>query len=388
MRRSRESGIGWRRNHTAKQRAPRRPGLSARFRLTLTITAVAVVSAGALWIVTALWVLRYLPTGNYTTDLGWVPGRDDIMEVFTPIATSAFIAIAGLAFFGGWFLAGHILRPLTAISTVAHRVRGGDLTTRVNLPGRADEFRNVADSFDDMLDAVQRTVESQQRFAANASHELRTPLAITRSVLEVAQADPERDLEVTLDKLQRLNDRAVASADALLLLARLDNTAPDLSPVDLSLVAEEALDVLQLIADRHGVEVETDLNQAWVAGNAQLLERLASNLIHNAIVHNAPPGDARRVFVRVDVSEGSAVLRVVNTGPVLETAQVATLTEPFARGSRTTTADDAHTGAGLGLALAATIVRVHGGSLVLRARAAGGLDVTARFAVGAAAPAS
>ncbi len=346
------------------------------------ITAVAVISSGALWIVTALWVLRYLPTGNYSLDSGmWMPGRDDIMEVFMPIATTAFFAISGLAFVGGWFLAGHILQPLTAISSVAHRVRGGDLSKRVDLPGRRDEFRNVADAFDTMLDSVESTVNAQRRFAANASHELRTPLAITRSVLDVAQADADRDVPAVLGRLQSLNDRAVSSADALLLLARLDSTKPELAPVDLSLAFEEALDVLQLIADRQHVEIQTDLNAATVLGNAALLERLASKLIHNAIAHNAPADGVKRVFVQVAVRNATALLRVVNTGAVLEPAVVATLTEPFARGERTAATDDAHSGAGLGLALSDTIVRVYGGSLVLHARAEGGLDITARFAL-------
>ena len=141
----------------------------------------------------------------------------------------------------------------------------------------------------------------------------------------------------------------------------------------------EALDGLQLIADRQHVEIQTDLNAATVLGNAALLERLASNLIHNAIAHNAPADGVKRVFVQVAVRNATALLRVVNTGAVLEPAVVATLTEPFARGERTAATDDAHSGAGLGLALSDTIVRVHGGSLVLHARAEGGLDITARF---------
>ncbi|WP_367948835.1 sensor histidine kinase [Microbacterium sp. NC79] len=357
------------------------PGLSARVRLTLVITAVAVISSGALWVVTALWVLRYLPTGNYSLDSGmWMPGRDDIMEVFMPIATTAFFAISGLAFVGGWFLAGRILQPLTAIATVAHGVSRGDLSKRVALPGPRDEFRDVADAFDSMLDSVESTVNAQRRFAANASHELRTPLAITRSVLDVAQADPERDATAVFTQLQLLNDRAASSADALLLLARLDSVKPDMESVDLSLIVEEALEVLQLIADKQGVTLETDLHPTHVLGNAGLLDRLASNLIHNAIAHNAPTHRQKRVFVQVAVHDSAAVLRVVNTGAQLSPHIVATLTEPFARGERTTARDD--TGAGLGLALSATIVRVHGGSLVLQPRAEGGLTVTARFAEG------
>ncbi len=358
----------------------RDPGLSARFRLTLIITAVAVVASGALWVVTAIWVLRYLPVQNYPLPSGaWVPGREDIMEVFMPIATIAFFAITALAFAIGWFIAGHILQPLTAIATVANGVRGGDLSKRVSLPGRRDEFRDVADAFDGMLDSVESTVNAQRRFAANASHELRTPLAITRSVLEVAQADAASDTPAVLGKLQSLNDRAVSSTDALLLLARLDSAKPELAPVDLSLAVEEALDVLHTIADRHEVTIETDVRPTIVHGNASLLERLASNLIHNAIAHNAPVDGAKRVFVQVATHEGVAVLRVANTGVVLAAELVSTLTEPFARGARTKTSDDAHTGAGLGLALSDTIVRVHRGSLYLRARAEGGLDITATF---------
>ena len=143
----------------------------------------------------------------------------------------------------------------------------------------------------------------------------------------------------------------------------------------------EALDGLQLIADRQHVEIQTDLNAATVLGNAALLERLASKLIHNAIAHNAPADGVKRVFVQVAVRNATALLRVVNTGAVLEPAVGATLTEPFARGERTAATYDAHSGAGLGLALSDTIVRVHGGSLVLHARAEGGLDITAHFAL-------
>ena len=354
----------------------RRRGLSVRAKLTLSYAGFLTLAGALLLAVVYLFLLRYVPEGQISTSGGHVPNRSDLERAFEPRAALVLLFLMLLGLVGGWFLAGLMLAPLNRINEVVRRVSEGSLSDRAQLPGARDEFRDLADGFDAMLDRLERQVEEQRRFAANASHELRTPLAISQTMLEVARADPARDVDVLVDRLQDLNKRAVALTEALLLLARADGGAFEVEPVDLSLLADQAVETLQSLAEQHGVEVSVIGGQACTSGSPALLQQLAVNLVHNAIVHNLPSGGT--VIVRTYADAARAALIVENSGEVIEPALAATLIEPFQRGAqRVRTAG--HSGTGLGLAIAQGIVRAHSGTLILTPRPGGGLVAAVRL---------
>ena len=251
----------------------------------------------------------------------------------------------------------------------------GSLSHRIRLEGRSDEFRELADAFDTMLARLEAQVAEQQRFAANASHELRTPLAITQTLLDVARNDPNRDNGELVDRLHAVNTRAIDLTEALLLLSRADQRSFAREHVDLSLIAEEATETLLPLAEERGVTIETSGDVTPTIGSPALLLQMATNLVHNAIVHNLP--DQGTVWVTTSAHPESVVLTVENTGEKLTPQLVATLVEPFQRGSKRIRTD--HAGVGLGLAIVKSITQAHDGTLTLAPRAAGGLCVTVQL---------
>jgi two-component system sensor histidine kinase VanS len=226
-----------------------------------------------------------------------------------------------------------------------------------------------------MLARLEAHIGEQQRFAANASHELRTPLAITQTLLDVARNDPDRDNGELVDRLHAVNTRAIGLTEALLLLSRADQRSFTRDHVDLSLLAEEAVETLLPLAEKGDVTVETAGEPAPTAGSHALLLQLTTNLVHNAISHNLAEQGA--VWVTTGVQPGQAVLTVENTGARLTPEVVATLAEPFLRGSERVRSS--HAGDGLGLAIVKSITQAHDGTLTLTPRAAGGLRVTVQL---------
>jgi two-component system sensor histidine kinase VanS len=326
------------------------------------------------------FILRYLDQRLVFRTWAFLPyDRHDPLHGFGwPAAILlALLLVFGLA--GGWLLAGRMLAPLARI-TEATRIAGtGSLSHRIRLPGRNDEFRELADAFDAMLAQLEAHVEEQQRFAANASHELRTPLAITQTLLEVARNDPDRDADELVDRLQFVNTRAIDLTEALLVLSRADRRSFLREPVDLSLLAEEAVETLLPFAEERGASVEAAGDAAPTIGSSALLLQMTTNLVHNAIVHNLP--ERGKVWVTTRVDPAGAVLTVENTGEQLTPQRVATLAEPFQRGSSRIVADGA--GVGIGLAIVKSIVQAHDGTLTLAARADGGLLATVQLPVAA-----
>jgi two-component system, OmpR family, sensor histidine kinase VanS len=364
----------------------RSPGLSVRLKLTLSYAGFLMV-AGVLMLAAAWvagqrqrsfeFVLRYVPDGVISALGGLVPGNNSfLLRAFAPAAAVvlAFLLVFGLL--GGWLLAGRMLAPLTRITDATRMAANGSLSHRIRLPGRKDEFRELADSFDAMLARLEALVAEQQRCAANASHELRTPLAITQTLLDVARNDPNRDTGQLVDRLHAVNTRAIDLTEALLLLSRSDQRAFSREHVDLSLIAEEAAETLLPLAERRGLTIETSGDLTSTTGSRALLLQLTTNLVHNAIVHNLPEEGAVWVTTRVDPK--SAMLTVENTGEKLTPQVVATLAEPFERGGERIRTD--HGGVGLGLAIVKSITKAHDGTLTLIPRAAGGLRVTVQLA--------
>lgn len=354
----------------------RRNGLSARWRLTLSYAGFLLVAGALLLAVVWLFLLRYVPEGSGAfqgPEFG--PDRTDLVRAFVPRAALAMVALLAFGLLGGWILAGRMLAPLARIGAATRRATDGSLSHRIELEGPDDEFRRLADDFDAMLARLEANDAEQQRFAANASHELRTPLAITQTLLEVARDDPHRDVGALVERLRVVNARAIDLTEALLLLSRADQRSFRRERVDLSLLAEDAAETLLPLAERHGVAVATTGEVAVTSGSHALLLQLTTNLVHNAIVHNLPQQGVVRVHTAVDAA--SAVLAVENSGEPLSPQLVATLTEPFRRGSDRVRTDAA--GVGLGLAIVASIVRAHDGTLVLAPRPDGGLRVAVRL---------
>jgi two-component system sensor histidine kinase VanS len=268
-----------------------------------------------------------------------------------------------------------MLAPLSRITHATRQAAGGSLSHRIELEGRKDEFRDLADDFDSMLARLEAQVAEQQRFAANASHELRTPLAITQSLLEVARADPHRDAAELIDRLHAVNARAIEVSEALLLLSRADQRSFSREQVDLSLIAEEATETLLPLAERRGLTIETSGDATPTLGSHALLLQLGTNLVHNAIVHNLP--ERGSVWVSTSMHPETVMLTVENTGETVNPRVASTLAEPFQRGTERIRRD--HAGVGLGQAIVKSITQAHDGTLALTPRAAGGLSVTVRL---------
>ena len=303
------------------------------------------------------------------------PTRSDLLDAFVPKAAIALAFLLVFGLLGGWLLAGQMLAPLTRITNAARMATTGSLSHRIQLEGRNDEFRELADAFDSMLARLEAHVAEQQRFAANASHELRTPLAVTQTLLDVARNDPNRDNGELVDRLYAVNTRAIDLTEALLLLSRADQRSFVREPVDLSLIAEEATETLLSFAENRGVTLETSGDVTPTIGSPALLLQMTTNLVHNAIVHNQP--EHGTVWVTSSVHPTSVELTVENTGEKLTPQVVATLVEPFRRGTERIRTE--HAGVGLGLAIVKSIAQAHDGTLTLTPRADGGLCVTVQL---------
>src|SRR5437588_8807140 len=231
----------------------RAPGLSVRLKLTLSYAGFLMLAGAVL-----------LAAGYFSLSRGVHPGvifvvrsHADLLRNFAPIAAGVmgFLLVFGLV--GGWLLAGRMLAPLTRITDATRIAATGSLSHRIQLEGRKDEFRELADAFDTMLTRLEAHLAEQRRFAANASHELRTPLAITQTLLDVARKDPNRDTGELVERLHAVNARAIGLTEALLLLSRADQRSFTREHVDLSLIVEEATETLLPLTEKHCVTIET-----------------------------------------------------------------------------------------------------------------------------------
>ncbi|MBB5113576.1 two-component system sensor histidine kinase VanS [Micromonospora echinospora] len=360
--------------------------MSVRLKLALSYAGFLMLAVTLLLAVVWVFLLRYVPDTVLTVPQRGsppgpvIPNRSDLLRAFAPRAAVVWALLLVTGLLGGWFLAGRMLAPLTRITDATRLAAAGSLSHRIRLPGRRDEFRELADAFDTMLARLEAHVAEQERFAANASHELRTPLSITRTLLDVARSDPDRDIGDLIDRLHAVNTRAIHLTEALLLLSRADQRSFTRERVDLSLLAEEAAEMLLPLAEGRGLTVETAGDISPTVGSHALLLQLTTNLVYNAIVHNLP--DRGAVRVTTTVHPEAVVLIVENTGAPLAGHMVATLAEPFQRGGER--ARSSHAGVGLGLAIVRSIAHAHDGTLTLVPRPEGGLRVEVRLPTGTA----
>jgi two-component system sensor histidine kinase VanS len=370
------------------------PSRTVRLRLTLLYSGLFLVSGLALLATTYLLfrsntgVDLIVPTGTAHRSIS--PGAlNEVRQMYAGAVERdthglhqgliqsgialAIMTVVSIAL--GWLVAGRVLRPLRTMTATTRRISERNLNERLAVSGPRDELKDLADTVDGLLARLEAHVAEQQRFAANASHELRTPLAVTQTLLDVARNDPTRDDGELVDRLHEVNTRAIDLTEALLLLSRADQRSFTREHVDLSLMAEEATETLLPLAEARGVTIETSGDATPMIGSHALLLQVATNLVHNAIVHNLR--EQGTVWVTTSAHPKSVELIVENTGEHLPPQLVATLAEAFQRGTRRVRPD--HAGVGLGLAIVKSITQAHDGILTLTPRPSGGLCVTVQL---------
>ncbi|ETK30742.1 sensor histidine kinase [Microbispora sp. ATCC PTA-5024] len=296
-------------------------------------------------------------------------GRPDSMRLLVNSAIAlAVMAVAAVLL--GRLMAERVLRPLGEMTAAVRRITADRLDRRLAASGPDDELKELADTFDELLDRLEAAFTAQRRFVANASHELRTPLTLQRAMAEVALADPEADassLRAVLTRMLAAGEHQERLIEALLTLARSRQGLHHQEPLDLAAITAIALDRLGNPEPR----VESALHPAPASGDGALIERLVANLLDNAVRYNVPGGWIR---VETAVVSGRPTLTITNSGPVIPPDRVDLLLEPF---QRLETARKARgDGLGLGLSIVAAIAEAHHGTLVARPLPAGGLEVT------------
>jgi signal transduction histidine kinase len=343
-----------------------------RVRLTATYAGLF-GAAAALLLGLSLWLVsrhlhRTLPDRVADASLADLRGQYVLALVGTTL----------LAIAVGWVVAGRVLRPLAHITATARRVSQDRLDERIALEGPDDELRELADTFDDMLDRLAAAFASQRRFVANASHELRTPLTVLRAEVDVTLADPDASVAELRHMGETVRDATIECEqllEALLLLARSEAGVDRRAPVDLGAAAHRAAATRAHEAAEHDVRVTVDApsRAVFVEGDPRLLERLVANLVDNGVRHNEPGGWATVTITR----DGDAAQVVVaNSGAPIPEAAAERLLEPFQRVARR---GDGPPGAGLGLSIVRSVAVAHGGSVTLQPRAGGGLCVAVRL---------
>jgi len=294
-------------------------------------------------------------------------------------STITFAVMAFLAVGLGWIVAGRVLQPARTITAAARNISSTDLHERLNLQGPDDEFKELGATLDHLFARLETSFESQRRFIANAAHELRSPLAEERAVLQVALADPSATAESLRNACETLlacEAEQEQIIDALLALAISERGIERWEPLDLATVMSDAVLSHRDEATRRGVHVDQKLDVAPVSGDPALLERLAANLVDNALRYNHRGGKAE---VATRINDGQANLTIANTGTIIAPAEIDRLVEPFQRLSADRT--DHEDGLGLGLSIVRAITTAHNAEIEIRARVHGGLDVKVRFPV-------
>jgi signal transduction histidine kinase len=365
---------------------PRR--VSLRLRLTVLYGAMFFVAGGLLVVVTYVLAGQVLntvfPSGIRIVGPGGVFDAEAVKEQTLHMLLSrlllGLIGVGIIAVVLGYFVADRALAPLQRVTTTARRLSESTLHERIALQGPEDEIKELADTFDAMLERLGQAFDSQRRFVANASHELRTPLAINRTLLEVALTDPEvsDDLKAVGRALLATNARHERLIDGLLLLARTERELTTRTTVDLSEVAATVLESVRKGDHLPEVTITTELTPARTIGDPVLLEHLIFNLVENAIKHNVDGvGEVGEVYVRTGVLDGFAACQVENTGPVVPVYEMDRLFEPFRR--LNTDRIESAKGAGLGLSIVRSVTNAHRGTVYATPRAGGGLIVTVRL---------
>ncbi len=370
----------------------RRPRLSARWRIAL--------SFGVLFFVGGLIIL-VLVNGLVRTDLlspsttavtvtdGDSAEHEELeREVRTSVRNEALesllvrsgLVLVGLTVvsgFAGWIVAGVVLRPVHRITDIAQRASTTNLDQRVHLEGPDDELKQMADTFDSMLDRLQSGIDARRRFSANAAHELRTPLTVIRTATEVGLAGPEAPSPETLAEvaadIRSATIQAEQLIERLLELARSEHGVQQSDVIDMRALVQDALNQVEPAARARDLVVQADLVPASVRGDPTLIDLAVANLLTNAVRYNRDGGTLR---VETRAQPGAAVVEITSDGDTISADGVAELVRPFVRGEGARLGDGSQRGAGLGLSIVQAVADAHGGTLALAARPEGGLRVT------------
>lgn len=372
-------------------------GGSLRLRLTVVFGVMFFVAAAAVLAVTVVLVgnsMRYgldlaFP-GSYSIDPGMSPDVQKYLaqqQAAQPATKRIMLAsmqdnllfkggltvltVGVVATTAGWLVAGRLVRPLSMISSTAERIAGRTLHRRIDLQAPPGEVKSLADSFDSMLDRLDQAFAGQSRFISNAAHELKTPIAVNRTLVEVAMGRPEAPPEVRQlgENLLAVAARHERLIDALLTLARAEDSLTELVPLDLAELAESVLDSAAVEAERRGVTMDDQVQPATVTGDPVLLEQVVRNLVDNALRYNVPGG---KVTVRTSMGRQDAEILVGNTGPVISAHEIPVLFAPF---RRLTDRVGSARGSGLGLSIVRAVAQAHGGEATALPRRGGGLTV-------------
>ena len=305
--------------------------------------------------------------------------RDLSLLLFWSAIALAAMAVASVGL--GWVVAGRILARLRAVTAAARNISASNLHERLAFEGPDDELKELGDTLDGLLGRLESSFQAQRQFVANASHELRTPLTLSRTLLQVALADPDLSLESLRVTCEEVLEAQVEQEDLLEALLTLSHTQAGLEqrePLDLAPLAEEVLIRHKTEAEERGLEVRANLAPAPTAGDPRLVERLISNLVDNALRHNRDDG---RVEVETAARADGAAILVTNTGQVVASDDVARLVEPFRRGASARTGGGDGAGYGHGLSIVRAIADVHGAIVHIEAQPEGGLGVCVVFPV-------
>jgi signal transduction histidine kinase len=349
-----------------RRRVPRR---TVRFRLTMLYGGLFFLSGAGLLLAAHLLVNG---APDVQTDNHFLAASGEVLAILTVVSITL-----------GWFVAGRVLRPLREMTAAARRISEENLHERLAVQGPGDELKDLGDTIDGLLGRLEDAFTAQRRFVAYASHELRTPLTLARTLLETTLTDPQptiEDFRVTCEKALAAGGMQEHLIEALLILARSQRGLDRREPVDLAVISSDVLRAYDQEAARRGLAISASICATPVQGDARLLERLVSNLLHNALRYNIPQG---RVDVQVTPSGRAPSFRITNTGPIIPAAQAHELLEPFQR--MPATRDASAEGLGLGLAIVAAIVKAHRATLKVIPGAHGGLDIEILFPATAAA---
>ena len=367
-----------------RAQSPRARRLTIRARLTLTYAGLVTGSGAVLIALVYLYMRRFevpvseAPVVGTDESDGSIYLRITLLSEFLNtmlgISLGALVLLALLSGAVGWVVAGRMLAPLSTMNEAAKQAASGDLSRRLALAGPRDEIRDLADTYDHMLDSLESSLATYRRFAANASHELRTPLATAQTMIDVALADPGASadqLRSLAERLRETNQANVETVDALLDLA--EAQSGDIYREDVDLGEVVAMVLAQLAPEATDREVTLPAapgDDVVVEGDPVLLRQAVSNLLRNAVRHNVPGGGVGLELARTG---GRARLRLSNDGPLVPAERLASLREPFVRGSgRGRTRGAGH---GLGLAIVSAVADAHDGVLELSANPSGGLSV-------------
>ena len=376
-------------------RRPRARRLTIRARLTLTYAGLVTGSGAVLIALVYLYMRRFevpvseAPVVGTNESDGSIYLRVTLLSEFLNtmlgISLGALVLLALLSGAVGWVVAGRVLAPLSTMNEAAKQAASGDLSRRLALAGPHDEIRDLADTYDHMLDSLESSLATYRRFAANASHELRTPLATAQTMIDVTLADPDASadqLRSLTERLRETNQANVETVDALLDLAEAQSGDIYREEVDLGEVVATVLAQLAPEAAEREVTLPAAPGDVVVAeGDPVLLRQAVSNLLRNAVRHNVPGGGIDLELARAD---GRARLRLSNGGPLVPAERLASLREPFVRGAgRGRTRGAGH---GLGLAIVSAVATAHDGVLELSANPSGGLSAVLDLPVRADSP--